>query len=182
MSDNYTVLNKGCGGDAIDEEGVSFPTAPTTRKRSRVVIGGSDKDELARVTNAELDGSEYGLVTRSITQRYPGTSVISYNEVTLVTSNSETTVVSYTVPVSNEFNFLGVSVTGDIPARYRIFVAAAPMFAGRTTVATPNYMIEYSQAPFVVAAGTTIYLKATHYFSGLNGNFEGTIIGYNLTV
>jgi hypothetical protein len=65
MPDDFTTLNTGTGGDAIDEEAVTYGSAPTTRKRQRVVIGGSTQAQLVAVTNA-VPSTEYGLVVRNI--------------------------------------------------------------------------------------------------------------------
>lgn len=66
MADDYTVLNLGTGGDALDEEGVTFGSAPTTRKRARVRLGGSAAAELQAVTNAQPSAGAYGGVVREV--------------------------------------------------------------------------------------------------------------------
>jgi hypothetical protein len=55
VSNDYTTLNPGANGDAMDEEGVTYTAAPTLRKRSRVVIGGNANDgaDVVLPANAE---------------------------------------------------------------------------------------------------------------------------------
>lgn len=60
----------------MDEESVTFGTAPTTRKRARVEVAGAAAAEISRVMNSAPAGTEYGLVTRPIpsgTQPVSGT-------------------------------------------------------------------------------------------------------------
>lgn len=66
MSDDYTTLNPGVAGDAMDEEAVAYGGAPTTRKRPRVVIGGSSAEQLAAVEATEPASTDYGLVVRPV--------------------------------------------------------------------------------------------------------------------
>lgn len=66
MSDDYTTLNPGVSGDTMDEEGVTYIDSPTTRKRPRVVVGGSAAEELAKVTNTDPASTDYGLAVRPI--------------------------------------------------------------------------------------------------------------------
>jgi hypothetical protein len=66
MSDDYTTLNPGVDGDAMDEEAVTYGGAPTTRKRPRVVIGGSSAEQLAAVGATEPASTDYGLVVRPV--------------------------------------------------------------------------------------------------------------------
>ncbi len=42
MSDDFTRLNIGSGGDAMDESACSYGSAPLLRKRPRVVLGYDD--------------------------------------------------------------------------------------------------------------------------------------------
>jgi hypothetical protein len=66
MSDDYTTLNPGINGDAMDEEAVAYGVDPTTRKRPRVVIGGSSAEQLAAVEATEPTSTDYGLVVRQV--------------------------------------------------------------------------------------------------------------------
>ena len=69
MSNNYTTLNPGTGGDAMDEEGVAFTNAPTLRKRPRVVIGGNANDgaDVVIPTTADPPASgTYALPVRQV--------------------------------------------------------------------------------------------------------------------
>lgn len=183
MSDAITVLNLGSGGENMDEEGVAYPTAPLTRSRSRVVICGSDRFEIARVIATDPVGTEYGLITRNLptgTQNIslPGTPSGTYGIVTLVPSSTETTVVSFVVPALTTLHLTGFVGTGDIHARYRLYINASAKLAGRSSVAEPTVDLSLKMAAITATAGQTVTLKATHFASGLMGEFEGTILGY----
>jgi hypothetical protein len=69
MADDYTLLNLGTGGDALDEEGVTFGSAPTTRKRARVRVAGAQAAELQEVKNAQPASNAYGAVVREVTPK-----------------------------------------------------------------------------------------------------------------
>jgi hypothetical protein len=75
-NDDYTLVNRSgvplggvSQGDALDESGLTYGSAPTTRKRSRVVIGG-DAVAAALIDPIDTDpvGTEYALPVRVITQ------------------------------------------------------------------------------------------------------------------
>jgi hypothetical protein len=68
MADDFTQLNVGTGGDAMDEEAVTYGSSPTTRKRARIEVTGAGQAEIAEVKNAGLPGDAYGIVTRPIQQ------------------------------------------------------------------------------------------------------------------
>ena len=81
MTDSYTTLNTGSGGDLIDEEAITYGDA-TIRKRSRVQIGGAAQAEIARVAAADPTGTEFALFTRNIpsgTQKVQGTDYAGNN-------------------------------------------------------------------------------------------------------
>lgn len=64
MTDAYTILNPGQGGDVMDETEVTYATAPTVRKRPRVVITGEGLDDIVETTTSLPLGVERGLVVR----------------------------------------------------------------------------------------------------------------------
>lgn len=64
MSDDYTVLNPGSGGDVMDETAVTYGTAPITRKRPRVVVTGEGLDDIVTAKTTLPDTSDMGLVVR----------------------------------------------------------------------------------------------------------------------
>ncbi len=64
MSDDYTILNPGQGGDVMDETAVTYATSPTIRKRPRVVITGEGLDDIVDTGTDIPIGTERGLVTR----------------------------------------------------------------------------------------------------------------------
>lgn len=68
MSDAYTELNPGIGGDIMDETAVTYGVAPLTRKRPRVVITGEGLDDIVDTTDVTPTGLERGLVTKEGTR------------------------------------------------------------------------------------------------------------------
>jgi len=177
MSDDYTILNPGVGGDVMDETAVIYPTAPLTRKRPRVVITGEGIDDIVPALDSTPVGSEFGVATRPIFTGYPGSSVIEYNNATLVPTSSETTIVSYTVPAGKKFYFIGYNACGNTNATYKLYVDGNIYFVSRSSVANLNVEKHYSHPPFYVNQAITISLKTVHS-TVASCDFEGTIIGY----
>jgi hypothetical protein len=187
MSDGYVILNPGVGGSTMDETEITFGSAPTTRFRSRVQVGGDGANKLADVINTAPSGSDYGLVVRNIptgtqasTVQVPGDPICEYGTVTLVGASTPTTVVSYTTSVGKTFYLLGFTATGDINATFSILINGSTKMVGRTTVASPNVDFDFKMATPVANAGEVIAVRVTHYAAGLQGNFDGTILGYEV--
>lgn len=180
MSSDYTQLNVGTGGDVMDETGVTYVSTPTLRKRPRVVITGEGQTDIVTTPSTPPVGNEVGIVNRPIHSPYPGTSVATLSSVTLVAANSETTVASYTVPVGMTFYFLSFVGCGDVHALYKLYHAGTAIFSARSSVAMPTAQVGFPYAVFTAAAGETVVLKVTHFVSGVQGNFDGTIVGYVL--
>lgn len=187
MADDFTILNPGKCGDAMDESAIGYPTPPTIRKRPRVVIGGESAKELVSVTNAAPNPTDYGLVVRpiidgsdfnvSIPIEYPGTPVTAFDITTLVPTNTETTIANYIVPTGKTFSFIGFVASGNTNALYKIYVDGNPVLAGRSSIATMTLNLTYSLSPFFVTEGLAINLKVVHQTS-VPCDFEGTILGY----
>jgi hypothetical protein len=179
MTDDYTILNPGFGGDVMDETLIVYPTSPTNRKRPRVVLTGEGIDDIVPAQTSPTDGTEFGLVTRPVVPSYPGLEANIFGLVTLVPSNVETTVVSYAVPVSKTFYFIGLNASGNANALYVLYVDGSSTLAGRTSVANLTLSLNYAYSPIKVSAGDTISIKVTHY-ANTSCDFEGTILGYTL--
>lgn len=64
MSDDYTILNPGIGGDVMDETAVSYDAAPLVRKRPRVVVTGEGADDVVTTTGTLPNDGDIGLVVR----------------------------------------------------------------------------------------------------------------------
>jgi len=179
MADDYTVLNPGVGGDVMDESLVVYPSAPTNRKRPRVVITGEGLDDIVPAQTTNPVGDEFGLITRPIISSFPGTEANTYDDVTLVPTSSETTVVTYAVPVGKVFYFIGLNVSGNANAVFKLYVDGNVVLAARSSVANLTVTISYSHSPIKVAAGDTITIKVKHE-APVGCDFEGTILGYLL--
>lgn len=179
MADDYTILNPGAGGDVMDESLVVYPSSPTNRKRPRVVITGEGIDDIVPAQTTNVTGGEFGLVTRPIVPNYPGTEANSFDLVTLVPTSTETTVVTYTVPASKTFYFIGFTASGNANAVFKLYVDGSPKLAGRTSVANLTLNNVYSYSPISVGEGLSITLKVKHE-APVACDFEGTILGYIL--
>jgi len=179
MSNQFTELNLGSGGSIMDETGVTYGTSPVLRRRSRLIITGEGIDDICQVKNTNLDGTEYGLVVRSMPS-CPQNLVLEYDTDNAVVDNSETTLVSYTVPAGTNLYFTGLVCHGDVPAVMRVYVDVNRQLSFRTVSSNPSVSQNFSTPPFVAPAGSVVTLKVTHYISGVTGEFEGTILGYTI--
>lgn len=110
------------------------------------------------------------------------TRVTEYGSVTLVPYNTETTVVSYTVPVGQTFYITNIVGTGDAPqgARYTCYVNLTQFAGARSSLAEPTITIKAPYGERTATAGQTILVRVTHYYSAGTGDFEATIFGYTL--
>ena len=178
MADDFTILNPGSGGDTMDESSVSYGTEPLIRKRPRIVIAGEGNGEIVPVITSNPTGSEYGIITRPV-MGYPGTSISSFNMTTLVPKDTETTIVTYTVPANKTFNFIGFVSSGNANALYKLYVTNDVVLAGRSSVADLTIQMTYAMSPIQVLEGNTILLKVIHQVNAAC-DFEGTILGFNL--
>lgn len=179
MSNQFTELNLGSGGSIMDETGVAYGASPVLRRRSRLIITGEGIDDICQVKNTSLDGTEYGLVVRSLPS-CPQNLVLEYNTDNAVVDNSETTLVSYAVPSGSSLYFTGLVCHGDVPAVIRIYVDGNRKLSFRTVSSAPSVSQNFSMPPFVAPDGSTVTLKVIHYISGVTGEFEGTILGYTI--
>lgn len=165
----------------MDEAGITYPSAPTLRKRPRVVLTGEGIDEKAAVKNNDCDSSDYGLVVRNLPTAIPNAGTVQIAEfvaTTLVPFNAETTIGSYTVPASNIFYFTGFIGSGDINGRFLLYINGNVVIQGRTTAANLNVEMSTGVVRPSATAGQVVTLKVIHNQNGLLPNFDGTIFGY----
>lgn len=164
MPTNDVILSPGVGGAVINTEGFEDGTQ---MPRSKIVTGGFG-----------TDGGDVGQDNPLYTAVVPGGIVSNtYNVVTLVSANIETTVASYTVP-SGSFQCVGFSAQGDVgTSYYRLYIDGSAQLSARSSVAFPSASASFQAATPAVAAGETIRLSVVHYASGIQGNFDGTILG-----
>lgn len=64
MTDGYTILNPGIGGDTMDETEVAYVDAPLVRKRPRVVLTGEGADDIVDTADDLPNSYSRGLVVR----------------------------------------------------------------------------------------------------------------------
>lgn len=170
MPDN-TILNPGVGGDVIRTEqpgGGSNPKIPV----SKMYLGDVDIDDGPVSKNNPLPIFESPL---------SGTPVVTFGEVTLVPTNTETTIVSYTVPPGGNFYMNGFVVSGDVNAVFNVYSIATKIFSVRNTVANLTLEISKLNTQLPVPPGQTVIIKAIHQVSGVSANFSATILGRIVT-
>ena len=179
MSNVFTELNVGSGGSVMDETGIAYPSSPVLRRRTRIVLAGDGIDELVKVSNTELDGDEYGLVTRSL-QAFPANSITNYNAQPTVAYNTETTICSYTVPAGANFYFTGLVTHGDVPSVFRVYVGATCKLSFRSVSSNPTVQQNFNTPCFKATSAAVVTIKAIHYMNGTTGDYEATILGYTV--
>ncbi|MEI7486258.1 MAG: hypothetical protein WCJ72_02400 [Chryseobacterium sp.] len=64
MTDGYTVLNPGIGGDTMDETEVAYVDVPLVRKRPRVVLTGEGANDIVDTADDLPNSYSRGLVVR----------------------------------------------------------------------------------------------------------------------
>jgi hypothetical protein len=175
----YTELNPGIGGDVMDETLVAGYPAPSNRKRPRVVMTGEGIDDIVSAKSDNVSGDEIGLVVRPVISNYPGNLTNSFSDASGVPTNSETTVVTYTVPASTSFYFIGLVTSGNANALFRLKVNGSTVLAGRTTVSNLSWSLSYSYSPIVALDSDVVTITVIHQ-AGVACDFEATIMGYEL--
>jgi hypothetical protein len=191
---NFTQLNVGEQGSIMDETAVDYgdvspivnpyPLAsgsPVFRRRSRIVLAGQGLYEICNVSNDNLDGNEYGVAVRPIIRAYAN-PINEFDNANGIAPNTLTTVVSYEVPSSKVFSFMGCKVSGDVGAKFTVFVDASKVYTLRTTNANLDGIIYFNTPVFEVNAGSVILIQVVYYNNNATTcDFEGTIIGFNTT-
>jgi hypothetical protein len=193
---NFTQLNVGEQGSIMDETAVDYGDfapitnpyplasgAPVYRRRSRIVLAGQGVYDICNVSNDSLIGNEYGVAVRPIVRTYAN-PINEFGDSTGTSQNSPTTVVSYTVPSSNVFSFMGCKVSGDLGAKFTVYVDAAEVYTLRTTNANLDGMIYFNTPVFEVPASSVVLIQVIYYNNNnsITCDFEGTIIGFNTPI
>jgi hypothetical protein len=110
------------------------------------------------------------------TKVYTATPV--YGTVTLVSSNILTTISTYIVPNTKQYQLVGFVGSGDVNAWYQLFINGKIVLTGRSTVAAQTVEITFANTVYpIIGEGDTIQLRVIHYASGIQANFDGTILG-----
>jgi hypothetical protein len=164
MPDNIQ-LNPGYFGALINTEDLG---GGVQLSRCKAVLGVSNVD----------DGDVSS--TNPMPVAYPGTHEAICGTVTLVPSNTETTVTTYTVPVSETLKVAGFVATGDINAQYNLYINGVLTAASRSSVATPNAELFLQWVTPSVLAGQTVQIKVIHFATGKHGSFVATLLGYQV--
>jgi len=182
-TNQFTELNLGSGGSKMDESGLTSPEVGVGEvRRSRILISGdSAYGEISRVLNSSIAGNEYGLVVRNINDA-PSGSVITADSASVDGDGIEDTVVTYTVPGSKVFMLTGFTATGDLPGKYTIYQGATAIMSLRTTSSFPNLTHSFNIPPLKATAAQTITIKVQNFVTGVTGNYDATILGYEVNV
>lgn len=182
-TNQFTELNLGSGGSKMDESGLTSPEVGVGEvRRSRILIAGdSAYDEIGRVKNISIDGDEYALVVRNINDA-PSGSIITANSASVEGDGVADIVVTYTVPSGKAFFLTGFMATGDLPGKYTIYQGATVLMALRTTASFPNLSHSFNTPPLKASAAQTIVIKVQNFVTGVTGNYDATILGYEVNV
>lgn len=102
-------------------------------------------------------------------------SVVSYDEQSGVGPNSETVLLTYTVPNGSTLYIGGFSGTGTALARYRLFVGGSAVLGYRTSHADRNALVHFPQ-DHQAGGGQVVEIKVTSY-GDPSEDFEGSLFG-----
>lgn len=110
-------------------------------------------------TEATLQAIE--LLLQSGLPTYAG-RVNQYGEI-LVPFNTETTILTYVVPVGQTFYILGMNGWGDTNGEFFIKVDGNIVGGDRTTAAVPSCRPNYQAAPIPASAGSVVTISVVTY-------------------
>lgn len=180
MADDFTILNLGVGGDTIDEESITYGSSPFTRKRSRIVIGGSSPLEISRVLNSNPIGTEYSLITRNIPTEVPS-GVVNYYNTAASVAQAATATITYTITAGKTF-YLKSIIASSSGAPCKVTVDYGPtsptiVAVGFYSASNPFVQINFDQPiPISQATHTVINVRifnnagvAQDVYSTING-------------
>jgi hypothetical protein len=75
---------------------------------------------------------------------------------------------------------LGCKVSGDLGAKFTVFIDALAVYTLRTTNANLDGMLYFNTPVFEVNAGSVILIQVIYYNNNaITCDFEGTVIGFN---
>ena len=95
----------------------------------------------------------------------------------LVPYNTETTVLSYLVPVGQTFYVIGAVGWGDTDGEFFIRIDGTIVGGDRTTAAKPSCSLNYSTAPIKANAGSLITITTATYSSPSTHVMRATLLG-----
>jgi hypothetical protein len=104
-------------------------------------------------------------------------SVLAAGEVTGVSQNTETTIV--TVPANGIRYITKIICTGEENAKWNVYLNSVWKMTKRTTDRTVDF--DFS-TPLKVGASTVIDVKAIHHGPDSNSDFQATVLGYTVVV
>ena len=130
------------------------------------------KDETGTPSYALVDGEHRVLVT--LDQVQVGT--YASGDSGAITANTETTVVSYTVPSGKVFKLTGWRANGKAHAVFSLFLNGDKVVEERNSVASPN-VGDNLGVGLKAEAAEVITIKVLHHEMGKTVNFHGTILG-----
>jgi hypothetical protein len=107
----------------------------------------------------------------------PSSGVIDFDEALVVTDNTQTTVVTYTA-VGSPVYITKIMASGDANSTWVVEIDTVEVAGWKIADGNKTRDIDFN-GPFLLAAGSTIDVKAEHFFTGETANFKSTIIGYS---
>jgi len=103
------------------------------------------------------------------------TSTINiYNEI-LVPYNTETTIISYTVPTSHTVYITGFNGSGDTVGEFYVKIAGTTVSYSRSSASNPSCSEDYFEAPITAAPGQTITISTITYENASTHTMRATL-------
>jgi hypothetical protein len=99
--------------------------------------------------------------------------ILAIGEQTSVSINTPTTVA--TIPANGRQYITGIICTGEVNARWDIFVNSVRRATKRTT--DRNVEFEFN-TPFELAGSSVLDIKVTHHGPEANADFQATVLGF----
>jgi hypothetical protein len=167
-------------GSRMDESLMQVPLISGSLgevRRTRILLAGDNSyEEIVRVRSGTPKAGDYGLVVRPINDAITGTQVIENGTAQAESIDGAKKVVEYVA--SDTFYLTGLSATGDVPAKFNVYLSSGALSTLRTTASCPNVSKDFPYAPIKVSSGGSVGINVTNTINGVVGNFDATLTGY----
>ena len=136
--------------------------------------------EARRVTITDKTGDNIDATNPlpvNVTSTTPDTAYREYGTA-LVTYNTETTLITYTVPTANNFILTGINMGGEADGEFIVYVNTVKQMVFRNSAANRTQFLTINDNNFELAGDDILDVKVTNVSHRQNAaNFEATIIG-----
>jgi hypothetical protein len=131
---------------------------------------------LADLNQFQFDGTGALIVTGGSTPVVTGVPVNVFAENSTVPSGVLTTIVTYTVPVSQIFEISGIVAWGTYDGEFTISVDGTPVGGGWCSPSDRTLELDYDSATVTANAGQVVTVQVTHY-SATTEDFKANLLG-----